>query len=104
MVERISAEEGALARGAQAVADARTGIDNRVRAVQGELDQVSGYWQGANATSYVAMVNSWREKTAKLNAVLNTLEDALRGTASDQQVVAEDNASAIGQITSLMGS
>jgi WXG100 family type VII secretion target len=103
VADKISAEEGALARGAQAVADARSGIDSRVRAVQGELDQVSGYWQGPNATSYVAMVNSWREKTSKLNAVLNTLEDALKGTASDQQVVADDNASAIGHISSLMG-
>ena len=103
MADKISAEEGALARGAQAVADARSGIDNRVRAVQGELDQVSGYWQGSNATSYVAMVNSWREKTAKLNAVLNTLEDALKGTATDQQALSDDNASAIGHISSLMG-
>ena len=51
MADVISAEEGALRRGAQAVNEAKAGIDQQVKKVRGEIDQLRGYWQGGAAVA-----------------------------------------------------
>lgn len=103
MPEQISAEEGALARGAQAVNDAKTGIDQQVKFVRGEIEQVSAFWTGAAAGSFAQLMTRWDEETRKLNNVLVTLEDALRGTERDQSSTEDSNIQTISGLGSMMG-
>ena len=102
MAEVISAEEGALRRGAQAVNEAKAGIDQQVKKVRGEIDQLRGFWQGSAAGSFTVMMTSWDEQARKLNEVLVTLEAALSGTEKDQASTEEDNASTISGLSSMM--
>jgi WXG100 family type VII secretion target len=103
VADLISAEEGALKKGAEAVNTAKGGIDEQVRKVRTELDQVSGFWTGAAAASYSQLLNRWNDETTKLNQVLVTLEDALRGTERDQAASEESHQQTIGNLGSLLG-
>lgn len=103
MAENISAEEGALARGAQAVADARTGIDKQVAFVRSEIETVGSMWTGPAAGRFVQLMAEWDTKTKKLNTVLDTLEASLTGTARDQQATDEQNQQTISGLSSMMG-
>jgi WXG100 family type VII secretion target len=103
MADLIAAQEGALASGANAVASTRSGIDQQVKAVRGEIEQAGSYWSGAAATSYVQLMQRWDQETSKLNNILNTLEDALRGTAADQAATEEQHQQTISGLSSIMG-
>jgi WXG100 family type VII secretion target len=103
MAEQISAEEGALLRGAQAVADAKSAIDQKIAFVRGEIDTVGGMWTGPAAGKFTQLMGEWDAKTKKLNAVLDTLEASLRGTANDQAAVDEQHQATIAGLGSMMG-
>lgn len=103
MADKISAEEGALRAGAQAVGSAKAGIDGQVKKVRGEIEQVRGFWTGAAANSYTQLMNRWDEETRKLNEILVTLEAALSDTEKDQAATEESHQSTIGGLGSMMG-
>jgi len=100
----IAAEEGALRRGAQAVNDAKSGIDQQVKTVRNEIDQVRGYWSGAASGAFTQLMASWDAETVKLNNVLITLEQSLRGTDKDQNVTEESHQQTIKGLSNMMGS
>ncbi|QAY72140.1 WXG100 family type VII secretion target [Agromyces protaetiae] len=102
MADVISAEEGALRRGAQAVNEAKAGIDAKVKTVRGEIEQVSGFWSGAAAGAFTTLLNRWNEETTKLNEVLVTLEEALSGTERDQAATEEQHQQTISGLGSMM--
>ena len=103
MADLIAAEEGALRRGAEAVNTAKSGIDEQVKKVRTELDQVAGFWSGAAASSYTQLLSRWNDETTKLNQVLVTLEDALRGTERDQAASEESHQQTISNLGSILG-
>jgi len=102
MAQVISAEEGALRKGAQAVNTAKAGIDTQVKNVRGEIEQVRGFWSGAAAVSFTGLLNTWDEQTRKLNETLVTLEAALAGTEKDQAATEEEHQSTISGLGSMM--
>jgi len=103
VADLIAAEEGALRRGAEAVNTAKSGIDEQVKKVRTELDQVAGFWSGAAASSYTQLLSRWNDETTKLNQVLVTLEDALRGTERDQAASEESHQQTISNLGSILG-
>ena len=104
MADQISAEEGALRKGAQAVRETKTGVDQQVKKVRGEIDQLRGFWTGAAAGSFTTLMTRWDEQTRKLNEVLVTLEAALAGTEKDQAATEEEHTSTISGLGSMMSS
>ncbi|MCC4909367.1 WXG100 family type VII secretion target [Microbacterium sp. cx-55] len=104
VADQISAEEGALKRGAQAVNTAKAGVDQQVKKVRGEIEQVAGFWTGAAAGAYTQLMQRWNQETTKLNEVLVTLEEALSGTERDQAASEESHQQTISGLSSMMGS
>lgn len=104
MADVISAEEGALRRGAQAVNEAKAGIDQQVKKVRGEIEQLRGYWQGGAAVAFTGLMTNWDEQARKLNEVLVVLENALAGTEKDQAATEEEHSSTISGLGSMMNS
>jgi WXG100 family type VII secretion target len=104
MADVISAEEGALRRGAQAVNEAKAGIDGQVKKVRGEIEQLRQYWQGGAAVAFTGLMSNWDEQARKLNEVLVVLEEALSGTERDQAATEEQHASTISGLGSMMNS
>lgn len=87
----ISAEEGALRRGADAVRDARSAIAKRKSDVASEV-QAAAYWKGKAADDFQNLMATWDQKAAGLLRTLEGLEESLRGTEVDQ-VAQEDEVS-----------
>lgn len=102
MAQVISAEEGALRAGAEAVNTAKGNIENRIKTVRGEIEMLSGYWTGAAALSFTQLLSRWDEQANKLNGVLVTLEEALRGTEADQAASEEQHQQTISGLGSMM--
>ena len=103
MSDRISAQEGALVRGAEVVMGAHADISDSARRVLAELDELAANWSGDAASSYNALVNEWTAGDTRLNDVLVTLSAALRATASDQEAVEEQHRTTIQGLGSLLG-
>ncbi|MCR2784680.1 MULTISPECIES: WXG100 family type VII secretion target [unclassified Microbacterium] len=103
MNDRISATEGALARGASVVSGAHIDIQDSVRRVLDELDELGGHWSGDAASAYTQLVGEWSAGAAKLNAVLVQLTQAMRSTDQDQQALEQQHGSTIGGLGALLG-
>lgn len=102
MAQTISAEEGALKKGYDAVHDAKRNIDSETQKVRNLIVQMSSYWKGAAAGSFTTMMNRWDEETGKLNDVLITLEDSLRSTETDQATTEIEHQEAIKGVSAMM--
>lgn len=103
MVDRISAEAGALVAGAQAAVEAKQEITQRVNAVQAASGATRGAWSGPAAQRYYSLIDNWEMEAKKIANVLDQLEDALRKTAGDQAASDESFQGTIGNLNSMMG-
>lgn len=103
MSEQISATEGALLRGAEAVSGTHLDITDATKRVQAELEQIQSIWQGDAAKSYTDMMNNWTAGAHRINQTLVHLEEALRSTHSDQNALEEQHQSTIGGLGAMMG-
>jgi len=102
MAQVISAEEGALRSGADAVATAKQNIQQRITSVRGEIEQLGGFWTGSAAASFTQLLNTWDTKANDLNNVLITLEESLRGTEQDQAASEDAHKSTISGLGSML--
>jgi len=102
MAQVISAEEGALRKGAESVNTAKANIEKQIKTVRGEIEQLRSYWSGGAATSFTQLMGRWDEESNKLNNVLVTLEEALRGTEKDQAASEESHQQTISGLGSMM--
>lgn len=103
MSEQISATEGALLRGAEAVSGTHLDITDATKRVQAELEQIQAIWAGDAARSYTEMMNSWTAGAHSINQTLVHLEEALRRTHTDQNALEEQHQSTIGGLGAMMG-
>lgn len=103
MAEQIRAEEGAIEKGATAVGNARSGIENRIKDIEAKMAELGSFWSGDAAVSFNALMSSWQEKATSLNNILIDLSDNLRGTAKDQAANEEDNQSRTSKLQALLG-
>jgi WXG100 family type VII secretion target len=103
MTDRISAEEGALARGTAALDAAGTSIAGSTARVQSSFGELAGVWKGEAAVSYGALMEQWDEDVRHLQAVLAGLRGALAATERDQLAVDEHQTSVIKGLGSMMG-
>lgn len=103
MSEKISAQEGALLRGAEAVSGAHMDIADSTKRVQTELEQLQSMWSGDAAKAYTEMMQTWSAGATHINATLVHLEEALRATHQDQVVVEEQHQATISGLGSMMG-
>lgn len=103
MASEIATGEGSLKAGADAVDTAKQNIDDRIRAIQNDIGELRGYWQGAAASAFGNLGDQWNEKARKLNAILVDLSDSLRGTEKDQIAAEDEYKSTISGLGSIMG-
>lgn len=103
MSDKISAEDGAILRGASAVNETKGAIDTERRAVQDSVQQARSRWSGPAANAYLQLMERWDAQAKTINDVLIELENNLRGTASDQAATEEDHQQNIGRIAGLLG-
>ena len=103
MSSKISATEGALLRGAEAVTGAHADIADSTRRVQQELEQLQSLWAGDAANTYAEMMTSWTTGATRINQTLVRLAEALRATHRDQVAVETEHQQTISGLGSIMG-
>lgn len=104
MPQIISAEEGALKAGADAVQTAKAGVDVQKQNVSTEADNLRATWFGPAADAYLGLVRRWEVEAKRINDILIELESALTGTESDRVAKEEDNIQTISGLGAMMGS
>lgn len=102
MSGNISAGEGSLVAGANAVKETHNTLKARMTAIRGTVEEARGSWDGPSAKRFEELSTAWNEEVAKLNRTLDVLEAALRKTDQDQERDEEDSISEIGGIASVM--
>lgn len=98
----IGAHEGALVRGAEAVAGAHADVADatgRIGAILGGLRE-----EGEAAKAYNLLLDTWIRDGDKLNAILVDLEAALRQAEADRVAREDQNTSVINGLGSTLGS
>jgi WXG100 family type VII secretion target len=103
MSGKISATEGALLRGAEAVSGAHADISDSTTRVRNELEELQALWSGDAAKAYTEMMTTWTTGAARINQTLVRLEEALRHTHNDQVAVEESHQQTITGLGAIMG-
>jgi WXG100 family type VII secretion target len=94
----VSAEEGALRKGALAVSTAAQEIQRRSSAVRTEGDNLRAIWQGDAALQYTALIDSWVTKANQLVTSLRTLESGLAATDQSLAATEEEHSATISRL------
>jgi len=103
MTDRISAEEGALHRGAAALDAASGAISGSAARVQSSFGTLSGTWTGDSSQSFRTLMVQWDDDVRHLQQVLHGLRAALAATEQDQQQVEAEHHQVITGLGAMMG-
>lgn len=101
MTHKIGAIEGALHRGAEAVAGAHGDVADATARVRALLEALR--WEGEAAKAYNRMLDTWIADAGKLNAVLVELERAMRQAEADRAAREEENVGTIAALGTTIG-
>jgi WXG100 family type VII secretion target len=71
----VSAADGALARGAKIVANAKQQLDQEMKTLESRLQSLQ--WQGSGASSFRTLMERWNQDQRKLTGALDTFEQNL---------------------------
>lgn len=94
---------GTLGRGADLVAEARHDFDRMSAALDHEIDQLHGRWQGAGGRAFFVLEGAWSDRQRRVVAALDVLAVALRDTERDLLVTDDAQAAAYHQDLGRLG-
>jgi WXG100 family type VII secretion target len=95
---------GALSTGADRVNDAKTELDDKLKALRGYLEALgTSSFDGRAAVAFRQVMTTWDESSTKLVKVLIDFEGNLRGTERDADAKDEEFSSAFAKFTGRLG-
>lgn len=100
MAGEVSAAEGALKAGADAVAQSRNELLQQLKVLEGNLAGIGSHWQGQGAVAFTRLMQRWQQNATAIINALNEFEANLVSsqntyTATDDQ--AQQTANALAQ-------
>ncbi|GEL48724.1 WXG100 family type VII secretion target [Cellulomonas hominis] len=90
MAAEVSAADGALKQGADAVVQSRGELQRELSALEGKLSGIGSHWQGQGAVAFNTLMARWRDDANKIVSALNEFEANL--LASQSTYTASDEA------------
>ncbi|MGQ0624019.1 MAG: WXG100 family type VII secretion target [Sporichthyaceae bacterium] len=99
----VSAQEGALQRSAQLVAEARLDLGKQCSALRQELVQLVDNWKGAGALACREVLDRWDVEVFAVIDELNTFETNLLASESTYRRVDEQHAAAMTRLANRLG-
>lgn len=100
MSTELSAGDGALKAGADAVAQAKAELQSQLSTLDGRLAGLPAQWKGLGAVAFQRLMTKWNEDTTKLINALNEFEANL--TASQSTYSSADDGTS-SDMSSLIG-
>ena len=103
MASELSAGDGALKAGADAVSQARTELTGQTKALEGKLSGIGSAWQGQGAIAFQSLMNRWREDTTKLISSLDVFETNLRSSQTTYTAADDTQSSTFSKFSGMLG-
>lgn len=103
MAGQISAAEGAIRKGAQTVAEAKTNLDARIKTVEGDMLAIGSGWQGPAAQAFQALMTRWNEEARKVTSALDQFEDNLNSAQRDYETADQDQQTTFSNLAARLG-
>ena len=94
---------GAIAKSAGIVDQARTDLNTKLNALQGQMEQVKAHWEGAGAGAFQSVQVAWTTQAKDLVDILDHFRENL--VTNDKQYTSDDQMSSdlLSKYTSQMG-
>lgn len=103
MAAEVSAADGALKQGADAVAQSRAELKSELGNLEGKLSGIGSHWQGQGAVAFNALMARWREDANKIVSALNEFESNLLTSQSTYTASDEAQQSAMSRLQGRLG-
>ena len=95
--------EGTLGRGAGLVTVAKVDLDRISSRLDAQIQGLRGRWQGAGATAFFTLHQTWTDKQRTIVQALDFFERALIDTERDNVATDEAQSAAYARTTSRLG-
>ena len=103
MAAEVSAADGALKQGADAVAQSRGELQRELAALEGKLSGIGSHWQGQGAVAFNTLMARWREDANKIVSSLNEFESNLLSSQSTYTASDEAQQSSFSRLQGRLG-
>ncbi|WP_250447073.1 WXG100 family type VII secretion target [Actinotalea sp. C106] len=103
MAAEVSAADGALKAGAQAVAQSRGELQQQLKVLEGKLANIGGQWQGQGAVAFSTLMNRWQQNATTIINSLNEFESNLVSSQSTYTAADDQQSAAMNRLTSRLG-
>lgn len=103
MAGEVSAADGALKAGANAVAQSRAELRRELDVLEGKLAGIGSAWKGQGAVAFTALMARWREDAKRIIEALNEFEANLNSSQSTYTAADESQSSAMSALSARLG-
>lgn len=103
MAAEVSAGDGALKQGADAVAQSRGELQRELGSLEGKLSSIGSHWQGQGAVAFNTLMARWREDANKIVSALNEFESNLLSSQSTYTASDEAQQSSFSRLQGRLG-
>ena len=99
----MSAQDGAILKGADATRDARAEMTKRIQVVAGHVESLGTGFQGQAAAAFNKLMNDWNHESTLVTDALDGFETNLRGHQANLDQGEQDQSAAFAKIASRLG-
>ncbi|WP_146954899.1 WXG100 family type VII secretion target [Cellulomonas soli] len=103
MAGEVSAADGALKAGADAVSAGRADLQRELASLEGKLSGLGAQWQGQGAVAFTSLMTRWREDASKIVAALNEFEANLLSSQSTYTAADDTQSSSFSRLSGRLG-
>lgn len=103
MAGEVSAVEGALKQGAQAVVQSRGELQKELNGLEGKLSSIGSSWTGQGAVAFTQLMARWRDDATKMVNALNEFEANLNSSSTTYDTSDETQSTSMSNLTQRLG-
>ena len=103
MATMVSAQDGAILKGAEATRQAREELASRINTVDSHVQSLQPRFAGATAAAFARLMGEWRSESTRVNAALEEFELSLRAHQSHLDTGEDEQSAAFAKVASRLG-
>lgn len=103
MAGEVSAVDGALKQGAQAVAQSRAELKTELSSLEGKLSSIGLAWKGQGAVAFTQLMARWRDDASKMVGALDEFEQNLNSSGTSYDTADESQSTVMSKLTQRLG-
>lgn len=96
----VSAADGALAKGASVVGEAKSALTSELNSLEGKLSGLGAQWQGQGAVAFTRLMQQWQADSKKIINALDTFQENLTASQTTYSSTDESQSSQMNSLAS----